>query len=233
MLFGSLVELHTWLHSCLYFSPLKKLFLKSWLDTSSISSYLLSLLSFFLLQSRQHLDTWWINRESFWLLDSFSTPSGSIKKVSNLSIAPRHLVDRSSIISCFWCFYSLTASRHMICRRCFFLTPSQQMSWHHLDTSPVEIYWWSINSPRAICNSFLSISLTILQTFHILNLSHSLQTSSLGFLNLYSILSSLGKLLIYFIYMHFMFWNLGFGVFFINNFFGVFQNWWNIVEILG
>ena len=65
MLFGSLVELHTWLHSCLCFSPLEKLFLKSWLDSSSIVSYLSSFLSFFLSQSRQHLDTWWINRASY------------------------------------------------------------------------------------------------------------------------------------------------------------------------
>ena len=72
------------------------------LDTSSIASYLSSFLSFFLLQSCQHLDTWWIDRESFWPLDSFSTP-----------------VDWSSLISCFWCFYSSIASQHIICRRCF------------------------------------------------------------------------------------------------------------------
>ena len=78
MLFGSLVKLHTWLHSCLCFSPLEKLFLKSWLDTSSIDSYLSSFLSFFLSQSWQHLDTWWIDWESFWPLDS-STSGGSIE----------------------------------------------------------------------------------------------------------------------------------------------------------
>ena len=122
-------------------------------------------------------------------------------------------MDGSSIISCFWCFYSSTTSRHIICRSCFLSTPSQQTSQHHLDTSSVEIYWWSINSPHAIRSSLLSISLSILQTFHLLNLSHSLQTSSLRILKLSSSLSSLGKLLIYFIYMHFMFWNLGFWVF--------------------
>ena len=65
MLFGSLVELHTWLHSCPCFSPLEKLFLKSWLNTSSIASYLSSFLKLFLIA---------------------------------ISTAPRHLVDRSSII---------------------------------------------------------------------------------------------------------------------------------------
>ena len=53
----------------------RKTVLKSWLDTSSIASYLSSFLS----QSRQLLDTWWIDREYSYLLDSFSTPSGSIK----------------------------------------------------------------------------------------------------------------------------------------------------------
>ena len=171
MLFGSLVELHTWLHSYLCFSPLEKLFLKSWLDTSLIASYLLSFLSFF----------------SYRNLDSTSTPGGSIKKVSDLSTTPRHLVDRSSIISCFWCFSSSTASQHMICQCCFFLTLARQMSWHYLDTSSVENYWWSIYSPRVICNSFLLISLSIPLTFRLPNLSHSLQTSSLRILKLFQV----------------------------------------------
>ena len=68
MLIGSLVELHVGLHSCLCFSHLEKLFLKSLLNTSSIASYLSRFLSFFLSQSRQHLDTWWIDRAS--VLDS-------------------------------------------------------------------------------------------------------------------------------------------------------------------
>ena len=65
MLFRSMVKWHTWLHSCLCFSPLEKLFLKSWLNTSSIASYLSSFLKLFLIA---------------------------------ISTAPRHLVDRSSII---------------------------------------------------------------------------------------------------------------------------------------
>ena len=52
-------------------------------------------------------------------------PGGLLEKVSDLSTAPRHLVDQSSLISCFWCFSSSTTSRHMICRRCF--------SWHLFD----------------------------------------------------------------------------------------------------
>ena len=49
------------------------------LNTSSIASYLSSFLSFFLSQSRQHLDTWRIDRESFWPFDSFLTLGGSIE----------------------------------------------------------------------------------------------------------------------------------------------------------
>ena len=62
----------------MFFSS-RKTVLKSWLDTSSIASYLSSFISFFLSQSRQHPDTWWIDQESFWPLDSFSTPGGLIK----------------------------------------------------------------------------------------------------------------------------------------------------------
>ena len=115
------------------FFSYRKTILKSLLDTSSIASYLSSFLSFFLSQSRQHLDTWWINQESFWPLDNSSTPGGSIEPYILLLV-----------------FYSSIASRHMICR-CWF-------SRHLLDTSSIEIYWWSLNTPHAIRNSLLSIS---------------------------------------------------------------------------
>ena len=52
---------------------------KSWLDTSSTPCCLSSFFSCFLSLSRQLLDTWWIDRESSCLLDSFSTPGGSIE----------------------------------------------------------------------------------------------------------------------------------------------------------
>ena len=144
------------------FFSYRKTILKSWLNTSSIASYLSSFLSFFLLQSRQHLDTWWINQESFWPLDNSSTPGGSIEPYILLLV-----------------FYSSIASRHMICR-CWF-------SRHLLDTSSIEIYWWFIYSPRAIRSSLLSISLSMPLSFHLLNLSHSLQTSSLGILKLFQV----------------------------------------------
>ena len=83
MLIGSLVELHVELHSCLCFSHLEKLFLKA---GSTPPQYLLnSWLSvelpkaFFLSQSHLHHDTWWIDRDWVCMLDSFSTPGGSIE----------------------------------------------------------------------------------------------------------------------------------------------------------
>ena len=125
MLFGSLVELHTWLHSFLCFSPLEKLFLKSWLDTSSIAGYLSSFLKLFLiaistaprhlvdqsrkfLTSRQLLDTWWIDRASFLLLVFFFLNNFSTLYLSTLlfldtysidgSTPPRHLIYRELLM---------------------------------------------------------------------------------------------------------------------------------------
>ena len=79
MVFGSLVKLHVGLHSCLCFSLLEKIAFKSQLDTSSIPCCLLSFLNFFILQSRQLLNTQWIDRETSCLLDSFSTAGGQIE----------------------------------------------------------------------------------------------------------------------------------------------------------
>ena len=78
MLIGSLVELHAWLHSSMCFSFLEKLFLSN-LDTSSTPGYLSSSLAI----SYRNLDTSsivrWIDRESSWILNSFSTAGGSIE----------------------------------------------------------------------------------------------------------------------------------------------------------
>ena len=92
MVFGSLVELHAWLHSCLCFSLLEKLFLKACSTPP------------------RHLA---ICRASKLFLITILTPSGSMKKVPVPSIASRHLVDRSSIISYVWCFCTSILSRHL------------------------------------------------------------------------------------------------------------------------
>ena len=81
MFIRSLVELHVGLHSCLFFSLLEKLFfffLKKLARQLLDTQLSVELLSFFLLQSRQLLNTWWIDEKAL---------------VS--SIASRHLMDRS------------------------------------------------------------------------------------------------------------------------------------------
>ena len=79
MVFGSLVVLHAWLHSCLCCSLLEQLILKA----SSTPPLHLAICQasklFFLSQSRHLLNTWWINQESSYPFDNFSTLGGSIE----------------------------------------------------------------------------------------------------------------------------------------------------------
>ena len=100
---GSLVELYVGLHSCLCFSPLEKLF---WKAGSTPPRHLLNtLLSVELLEPFSYHNP-----------NSSSIPGGSIEKASAFSIAPRHLVDRSSFCSWIWFF----------------------VAWYFLDTSAVD-----------------------------------------------------------------------------------------------
>ena len=70
---------------------------KKWLDTSSIPCCLLRFFSCFLSLSRQLLDTWWIDRESSCLLDSFSTPGGSDELFLDTCLIPQLSTTISSI----------------------------------------------------------------------------------------------------------------------------------------
>ena len=76
MLFGFLVKLHVWLHSCLCFSLLWKTVFKV-ISTApqhlSTPGFSMKIFSWFLLQSRHLLTAKWIDREISCLLDSFST----------------------------------------------------------------------------------------------------------------------------------------------------------------
>ena len=95
MVFGSLVELHAWLHSNLCFSLLEKLFLSN-LDSFSTPHLSVELLSYFLSQSRHLSTARWINQESSCPFDSFSTTGGSIELLSSCllnsySTPPRQL----------------------------------------------------------------------------------------------------------------------------------------------
>ena len=168
MLFGSLVELHTWLHSCLCFSPLKNTVLKSWLDTSLIASYLSSFLSFFLSQSCQHLDTFWIDWESLWPLDSFSTPGGSIEP--HLLLLMFQFLDSFSTHDLSTLLFSTFAwqmSRHLICRdllRALFKLLVQSAC-HFLDIS---LDWLLFSLPNTLFspwNLFYKVSSSFTKLF--------------------------------------------------------------------
>ena len=72
-----------WIAFMFVFFSSRKTGFKMWLDTSLTPPRYLAICrasqAFFLLQSRQLLDTWWIDRESSCLLDSSSTLGGSIE----------------------------------------------------------------------------------------------------------------------------------------------------------
>ena len=125
-----------------FFSSQKTVF-KSLLDTSSTPGYLSSFQAFF----------------SYCNLDTSSTPGGSIEKVPVSSIASRQLGRLIELLFLIWWF----VPRHMldtfICRWPFSRHLPQQIAKHLSTPSSVEIYWWPIYSPRAICSLFLSISL--------------------------------------------------------------------------
>ena len=159
MLIGSLVELHAWLHSYLCFSLLEKRFLSN-LNTSWIPPRHLAICRALKVFSYRNL-----NR--------FSTVGGSNEKVLVPSIASRHLVDRSSLNSCVWCFVPRHFLDTYICRR-----PNPRHLARHLSTpSSVRIYWTSIYRFRAIRSSFLSISLSIPLSPYLPKHLLSLQTS--------------------------------------------------------
>ena len=107
MVFGSLVVLHVWLHSCLCFSLLKKLFLKASLTPPRHLAIHRASKLFFFSQSRHLLNTWWINQESSCLLDSFSAARS---------------IDRASVLDMLGC--SSTLARHLHLSTAIFSTPT-------------------------------------------------------------------------------------------------------------
>ena len=164
MLIGSLVKLHAWLHSYLCFSLLEKWFLSN-PDTSWIPP--------------QHLAICRALKDlSYHNLDRSSTASGSNEKVPGLSIASWHLMDRSSLNSCVWCFVPRHLLDSCICQLCFSRHLPQQMARHLSTPLSVENYWGSIYSFFAIWFSFLSISLSIPLSLHLPKHLFSLPTST-------------------------------------------------------
>ena len=174
MLIGSLVELHAWLHSYQCFSFLEKLFLSN-LDTSSIPPRHLAICRALKVFSYRNL-----NRSS--------TADGSNEKVHGPSIAFQHPVDRSSLISCVWCFCTSTLARHLYLSTVKSLTPFSTP----LDTSFVKLYWGSIYTSS--CNSNL-ISLDLSLNTSVFSTPKPLSLTPIFFLKVSSRFSSFGKLL--------------------------------------
>ena len=87
MWIGSLVELYIRLHSCLYFSPLEKLFWKTGSTHPRRLAICWASQAFFLLQSRQLLDTWWIDRVSILEIDSLLLDTCSIPQLSTTAFS--------------------------------------------------------------------------------------------------------------------------------------------------
>ena len=157
--------------------------LKNWLDTSSTPPWYLAICwafqAFFLTQSRHLLDTWWIDRESSCLLDSSSTPGGSIE-----------LLFLNLILSC-----SILA-RYINCRQ----PVSRHLPWQlprHLPIPQLSsITEGSIYTSIAILLLFFRSLSICLRLFISQTLSFSLPTSSSRLLQAFSSFSTLGKHLI-------------------------------------
>ena len=179
VLIRSLVELHVGLHSCLCFSPLEKLVLKS---GSTPPRHLA------ICRASQAF--------SYRNPDSSLIPGGSINKAPTSSIASRYLVDRSRFCSWIWWVvpqYLLDTSvidKHFL--------DSYLDSF--LDTSRHLICWDLLRvlykPPCAIRTSFNSISLSIALCFLSQTLSSHSNLDPERFLQDFSRFSSLGKLLI-------------------------------------
>ena len=146
MLIRSLVELHAWLHSYLCFSLLEKRFLSN-LNTSSIPPRHLAICRALKVFSYRNLDR-------------SSKAGGSNEKVPGPSIAFRHLVDWSSLISCVWCFCTSTLAWHLYLSTVKSLTLGLTPFLTPLDTSSVELYWGSIYT--SLCDpNLISLNLSL------------------------------------------------------------------------
>ena len=179
MLIGSLVELHVGLHSCLCFSHLEKQFLKAGSTPPQYLAICRASQAFFLTQSRHLLDIWRIDRESSCLLDSSSTPGGSIE-----------LLFLNLILCCSIRFWYLS------CRRPVPRHLPQQLLQYLPIPQLSSITEGSIYSSIAILLSFFQSLSICPRLFISQTLSFSLQTSSSRFLQDFSSFSTLGKRLI-------------------------------------
>ena len=123
-----------WIAFMYVFFILEKLVLKYGSTPCCLSSFF----SFFLSHSRQLLDTWWIDRESSCLLDSFSTLGGSIELL---------FLD---LMSC-----SSIPAQYLSCRWPFPWYLPRSLLRYLSTPASIELYWGSLYSFFAIRFSFL------------------------------------------------------------------------------
>ena len=143
----------------------RKIGCKGWLDTSSIPCCLSSFFSIFLSQSRQLLDTWWINRANSCLLDSFSTPGGLIELL---------------FLIMYFCFS--IPFQHLHLSISIFSTPTSiDGLTPYLSRFTEDLF----KLPHTIRSSFLSISLSIALYFLFETLSSHSNLVSQGFFNIF------------------------------------------------
>ena len=208
MLIGSLVELHAWLHSYMCFSFLEKLFLSN-LDTSSTPRYLSSFSTSSYRNLNSFLTARWIDRQTFWTLDSFLMASGSIELVYYLFCWL--FLDRSSTVASIDVFYARL------------LTPLDTSIYRDL----LNYYLFVQRNPVVILLD-VSLNLSILSPPKTLPFTPNFTLKC--FSSFLKFFSSLGEFLISYLHafhvlkpMFWGFWKL----------LGFFQNWWVFVEILG
>ena len=131
------------------------------------------------MQSRNLLDTWWIDRENSCLLDSSLTPGGSIELL---------------LLNLILCY--LIPTRYLKCRRPVPRHLPQQLSRYLSIPQLSSITKGSIYSSIMILLSFLRSLSICPRLFISQTLSFSLQTCSSRILQAFSSFSLLGKLLI-------------------------------------
>ena len=95
-----------WIAFIYVFFSFRKTVLKNWLDTSSTPPWYLAICrasqAFFVTQSQHLLDTWWIDRESSCILDSFLDTSAIEDQILNTYLDTSRYLHLSRFTSCLY-----------------------------------------------------------------------------------------------------------------------------------
>ena len=165
-----------WIAFMSVFFSSRKTVLKSWLDTSWYLAICRASQAFFLLQSRQLLDTWWIDRENSYLLDTW-------------------WIDRAFVLGSDELFLDTFSIPQL--STTFFLIPTLIASSTPLDTciyrDLLKVYIYLLRDPFLISSTSLDFSAPV----HLPNiLSFTPNLFLWDFSSLFQDFSSIGKFLI-------------------------------------